>query len=408
MEPQPHGPARAIKPQGPAQASPAEGPMHPSPSDRPTAGIDVDSEVDAMLGTKGAEDGSAPAKDGGLPQEQPQGIAADTAGSDRKIRTLQDMIDRLDAPETKEERRDRERRERSKRIVGAIGDGLRAMSNLYFTSQYAPDMYNHEKTSQLGAQNAAIERARKEREADADKYLRFAIALGDAENERAKTAREAEAERERMRLAGEEAARKAEAHAWLAALQPGKEREQAAKADRAWHEARTAKAEADGAPEMQRAKLETEKSRKGSYDASAGASKASAARSYASAAASRAAAERDVHHFNGKTYQKDTKDYEKDVREAARAYNERHGRWETVTGTDGEQRRQWVYEDGFKPIRYEDEVRTAHGSYVKPRPAETYAGEVEAALAKEREEQENRPPSRRAAQKDDNRPPSRQ
>lgn len=210
---------------------------------------------------------------------QPQGetAVADTAGSDRKIKTLQDMIDTLEPPETAEQRKKRERREKSAKIISAVSDGLMAMSNLYFTSQYAPNMYNHEKGSQLNAQNAAIEKARKDREANADKYLRFALALGDVENERAKTAREMEAEQERRKLAREKAERDAEAHGWLAALQPDKQREQAGKANKAEQEAITAQAEAENAPAMQQAKLETEKARKGSYQASAANSRASAA-----------------------------------------------------------------------------------------------------------------------------------
>lgn len=203
--------------------------------------------------------------------------STDTSGSERKIKTLQDMIDRLEPQETDEQRKKRERREKSAKIISAVSDGLMAMSNLYFTSQYAPDMYNHEKGSQLNAQNSAIERARKDREANADKYLRFALALGDAENERAKTAREMEAEQERRKLAREKSERDAEAHGWKATLQPDIQREQAGKANTAEQKARTAQAEADNAPALQQAKLETEKARKGSYQASAANSRASAA-----------------------------------------------------------------------------------------------------------------------------------
>ena len=128
----------------------------------------------------------------------------DTAGSERKIRTLQDMIDTLEPLETPEQRKKRERREKSAKIISAVSDGISALSNLYFTSQYAPNMYNHEKSSQLNAQNAAIEKARKDRESNRDAHLRFALALGDAENERAKTAREIEAEQERRKLAREQ------------------------------------------------------------------------------------------------------------------------------------------------------------------------------------------------------------
>lgn len=44
-------------------------------------------------------------------------------------------------PETDEQRKKRERREKSKKIIAAVTDGVRALSNLYFTTQYAPNMY---------------------------------------------------------------------------------------------------------------------------------------------------------------------------------------------------------------------------------------------------------------------------
>ncbi len=209
--------------------------------------------------------------------EQQQRVDA-TAGTDRQIKTIQDWMDAEgNRPETEEERKKRERREKSKRIIAAVSDGISALSNLYFTSQYAPDMYNHEKGSMTNAVDARLERLKAEREKNADKYLQFSLKLGDLENERAKTLRELEAQQERQKLAREKAQREAEAHGWLAALQPDKQREQAGKANRAEQEAITAKAEAEAAPELQQAKIATEKARKGSLDASAANSRASAA-----------------------------------------------------------------------------------------------------------------------------------
>lgn len=230
---------------------------NPKSNDGPTTSTDTDAQPTTTTTTGGG--------------------GADTAGSDRKIKTLQDFLDQMEQPETAEQRKKRERREKSAKIVSAISDGIQAMSNLFFTSQYAPNAYNHEKSSNLNAQSAAIEKAKKDREANADRYLKFALALGDAENERAKTVREAEAEQERRKLAREKAGREAEAHSWLAALQPDKQREQAEKANKAAEDARTAKAEADNAPALQQAKLATEEAHARSYDASAANSRASAA-----------------------------------------------------------------------------------------------------------------------------------
>lgn len=211
-------------------------------------------------------------------EELAQQRADAVAGTDSQIKTIKDWMDAEgNRPETKEERRKRERREKSKRIIAAVSDGISALSNLYFTSQYAPNMYNHEKGSMTNAVGARLERLKAEREKNADKYLQFALKLGDLENQRAATLRELEAQQERQKLAREKAEREAEAHGWEAALQDNRRREQKGKADRAEQEAIVAQAEAEAAPEMQAAKLATERARKGSLDASAANSRASAA-----------------------------------------------------------------------------------------------------------------------------------
>ena len=209
------------------------------------------------------------------PEEQTKADAV--MGYDQQIETLRKAAEQY-APETEEQRKKRERREKSKKIIAAVSDGISALSNLFFTSQYAPNMYNHEKGSMTTAEGKRLDQLKAEREKKRDQYLNFALKLGDLENQRAATLRELEAQQERQKLAREKAQREAEAHGWLAALQPDKRREQKGKADRAEQEAITAQAEAEAAPELQQAKLATERARKGSLDASA-------ANSYASAAA---------------------------------------------------------------------------------------------------------------------------
>lgn len=201
-----------------------------------------------------------------------------TAGTNRQIKSIQDWMDAEEnRPETVEERKKRERREKSKKIIAAISEGIGALSNLFFTTRYAPNMYNHGKGGMVNAVDGQIERLKAEREKKRDEYLNFALKLGDLENDRAKTLRELEAQQERQKLAREKAQREVEAHGWLAALQPDKLKEQAGKANKAEQEAITAQAEAEAAPEMQQAKLATERARKGSLDASAANSRASAA-----------------------------------------------------------------------------------------------------------------------------------
>lgn len=254
--------------------------------------------------------------------EQQQRVDA-TAGTDRQIKTIQDWMDAEgNRPETEEERKKRERREKSKRIIAAVSDGISALSNLYFTSQYAPDMYNHEKGSMTNAVDARLERLKAEREKNADKYLQFSLKLGDLENERAKTLRELEAQQERQKLAREKAQREAEAHGWAAVLQPDKRREQKGKADRAEQEAITAQAEAEAAPELQQAKLATERARKGSLDASAANSRASAAAHNRS----------NVSEFSA--WDEHGNEHKFRTREAAEAYAKQHGTWKEEDETE--------------------------------------------------------------------------
>jgi|MucameStandDraft_1065616.scaffolds.fasta_scaffold15835_2 hypothetical protein len=209
--------------------------------------------------------------------EQKQRVDA-TAGTDRQIKTIKDWMEAEgNRPETEEERKKRERKEKSKRIIAAVSDGISALGNLFFTSQYAPNMYSHEKGSMTNAVGAGLDRMKAEREKNADKYLQFSLKLGDLENQRAATLRELEAQQERQKLAREKAQREAEAHGWKAVLQDDVRREQKEKANKAAQEAISAQAEAEVAPELQRAKLATERARKGSLDASAANSRASAA-----------------------------------------------------------------------------------------------------------------------------------
>lgn len=181
-------------------------------------------------------------------------------GYDQQIEMLENEANRL-KPETEEERKKRERREKSQKIVAAVSDGLQALSNLFFTTRGAPNMYDHKEASQLTPLQEKFEKLKAERQANADKYLQYSLKIGDLQNDRAKTLREMEAEQEKQRLAREKAQREQEAHKWLAELQPDKLREQKGKADKAGYDADTSKAEADNAPELNELKKEEIKSR---------------------------------------------------------------------------------------------------------------------------------------------------
>ena len=75
--------------------------------------------------------------------EEAQQTAEQTEETPRRM-SLEEIANHLYAtnkPSPEEEERQR-KRERSKAILAAIGDGVSALSNLYHTSKYAPDMSN--------------------------------------------------------------------------------------------------------------------------------------------------------------------------------------------------------------------------------------------------------------------------
>lgn len=262
----------------------AEQPVQPEPAPKWTeAWTEQNSGGNAPEPSESKE---PPKTDVAPPADKPAGVSPhnDTMGYDQQIAALQEAANRV-KPETEEERKKRERREKSAKIVSAVSDGLQALSNLFFTTRGAPNMYDHKEASQLTPLQEKLEKLKAERQANADKYLQYSLKIGDAQNERAKTLREMEAQQERAKLAREKAQREQEEHGWLAALQPDKQREQAGKATKAEQEAVTAKAEADNAPDLYKAKVDTEKARGEAQRASAASSRAAATDHYASARA---------------------------------------------------------------------------------------------------------------------------
>lgn len=262
----------------------AEQPVQPEPAPKGTeAWTEQNSGGNAPEPSESKE---PPKTDVAPPADKPAGVSPhnDTMGYDQQIAALQEAANRV-KPETEEERKKRERREKSAKIVSAVSDGLQALSNLFFTTRGAPNMYDHKEASQLTPLQEKLEKLKAERQANADKYLQYSLKIGDAQNERAKTLREMEAEQEKQKLAREKAQREQEEHGLLAALQPDKQREQAGKATKAEQEAVTAKAEADNAPDLYKAKVDTEKARGEAQRASAASSRAAATDHYASARA---------------------------------------------------------------------------------------------------------------------------
>lgn len=73
-------------------------------------------------------------------------------------------------PPTAEEVEKDRRRQRSREAIAAIGDGVRAISNLVATANYAPNAYKPTETM-LGSVQDRYEKLRAAKKADADAYL---------------------------------------------------------------------------------------------------------------------------------------------------------------------------------------------------------------------------------------------
>lgn len=191
-------------------------------------------------------------------------------GYDQQIKILQDAA-RGKEPETDEERKKRERKERSKRIIASVGDGISALSNLFFTSRGAPDMYRHGSRGQLGVLNDKLEKQRAEREKNHEAYINYSMNIGKLQAERDNVLRGLEAQHEARKLAREEAKRKQEAHEFEQSLNPFKTQKAQGEADQATYKADTARTESEYASKQQEAKLMTEYARRQNHLASAGA-----------------------------------------------------------------------------------------------------------------------------------------
>jgi hypothetical protein len=72
---------------------------------------------------------------------------------------------------TKEELEKERKKEKRERLFAAIGDGISALSNLFFTTQYAPNMYDPNKETNSEKVDNYWTNLRKEREANRQRYV---------------------------------------------------------------------------------------------------------------------------------------------------------------------------------------------------------------------------------------------
>lgn len=89
-------------------------------------------------------------------------------------------------PLTEEELKKLRRRQKAEGIISGISDAVQSVANLIFTHHYAPNMYNGKESMSAKAKER-FEKEKAEREADADKYLQYALTIGrlkDADKQR--------------------------------------------------------------------------------------------------------------------------------------------------------------------------------------------------------------------------------
>ncbi|MBW4900374.1 hypothetical protein [Prevotella melaninogenica] len=96
-----------------------------------------------------------------------------------------DMFTKLSPyqPPTQEELANERKKEKREKIFSAISDGISALSNLYFTTKYAPNMYRHENSQSAKTENK-WEKLRANRDAQQNAYIRNLMTANQADDER--------------------------------------------------------------------------------------------------------------------------------------------------------------------------------------------------------------------------------
>lgn len=88
----------------------------------------------------------------------------------------------LNKPMSQEELEKLRKRQRAKSIAAGISDAVRAVANLIFTNQYAPNMYDPNNTMSKKLQER-FDKEKAEREAQNDKFFQYAMTLGKLRGE---------------------------------------------------------------------------------------------------------------------------------------------------------------------------------------------------------------------------------
>lgn len=219
-------------------------------------------------------------------------------------------------PPTQEELEKERKKQRREQIFAAIGDGISALSNLFFTTQYAPNMYRPAET-QSEKTRKRWDKLAAERNANMTAYINGLMRARQADdayndNERAWQRQLGldKIKQERDKAADARAEAKENRDQEMHDLNKQLRNNQITQAE---YEAKKAEVEARYAPQLEQSKINRNKAAAGASNASASASRARA-RYYDNGGSS---GNRYYGEFQGKTY-KTQADYEKAVLDAAR------------------------------------------------------------------------------------------
>lgn len=183
---------------------------------------------------------------------------------------------------SKEELEKIRRRQKTEGIINSISDMSRALSNLFATSQYAPNGYQG--NIMTDTMQKRFDREKAEMDANADKYYNYAMTVGKLKDyvEQQKYQRGRDKISDGYKAAAEKRAQ--EQADFERSLDPFKYQEQGYKTLKALYDSDKSKTDATYAPLKQeadivltKAKTKTEKHRQGALDASARNSIAAAA-----------------------------------------------------------------------------------------------------------------------------------
>lgn len=163
--------------------------------------------IDARTTVVDGQQGSAATGGSATPPFSPSGDAS-TSSSSTTVKTTtpisstipaqytassyEELIPQLEQrmaeykPLTEEELKKLRRRQKAEGIISGVSDAVQSVANLIFTHHYAPNMYNAKEGMSAKAKER-FEKEKAQREADADKFLNYALTIGrmkDADKDR--------------------------------------------------------------------------------------------------------------------------------------------------------------------------------------------------------------------------------